>query len=98
MSLSREEIIRMAQEAGIPFVGFNNLQKVERALNAAYTAGAAAEREPVRYVPMTKDDALDLLGRCENETEEQVFAVVRDVESEVIRRAIAQGAKLEVQE
>ena len=59
---------------------------------------ALSQSEPVRYVPMTKDDALDVLGRCENETEAQVFAVVREVESEVIRRAIAQGAKLEVQE
>lgn len=40
-----------------------------------------------KYVPMTKQEAINLLGRCEHETEEQVFLTVREVEEEVIRRA-----------
>lgn len=39
--MNRDEIVRMARSAGLPFIGFNNLQKIERF--AALVA--AAERE-----------------------------------------------------
>ena len=46
-----------------------------------------AEYSERKYVPMTKREAINLLGRCEHETEEQVFLTVSEVEEEVIRRA-----------
>lgn len=46
MSLSREEIIRMAREAGLIRAEDSYLTDgMERFANAAYAAGAAAERE-----------------------------------------------------
>lgn len=50
MSLSREEIIRMARESGIPLAwvsdtGVIQWSQLERFASAAYAAGAAAERE-----------------------------------------------------
>ena len=51
MSLSREEIIRMAREAGPPEWEIVGLQKeIQRIANAAYAAGAAAEREQCAMV------------------------------------------------
>lgn len=58
---------------------------------------ALSQSEPVRYVPMT-DDAWEKLYA---EYEAICFdksPSPRYIEAEVIRRAIAQGAKLEVQE
>lgn len=50
MSLSREEIIRMARESGIPLAwvsdtGVIQWSQLERFASAAYAAGATAERE-----------------------------------------------------
>lgn len=45
--IEREQIIRMAMEAGVPLDFFKSEYNtnIERLVKAAYTAGAAAERE-----------------------------------------------------
>lgn len=98
MSLSREEIIRMAMECSDVIKDSRGREAfefdeygLERLANAAYAAGAAAEREPVRYVPMTDAERNEMMARWYENHE--LPSISQYIEAEVIRRA-----GLEVQE
>lgn len=43
--MTQDEIIRMAQEAGLSGIGERNMIALERFFNLAFTAGAANERD-----------------------------------------------------
>lgn len=75
--------------------------KDSQALNLKFAqdreaADAEIERlsKPVRYVPMTRDELCDLYLQHDGIRSEALIKI----QSAVIKRAIAQGAKLEVQE
>lgn len=52
----------------------------------------------VRYVPMAEAEFDELSAQWPGEDEVKIYCWEKHIEREVIRRAIAQGAKLEVQE
>ena len=79
--------------------------KDSQALNLKFAqdreaADAEIERlsEPVLYVPMTEAEFDELSAQWPGEDEVKIYCWEKHIEREVIRRAIAQGAKLEVQE
>lgn len=59
---------------------------------------ALSQSEPVRYVPMADDDFMQIDISTGMNDPKEAWAYERNIEYAAIRRAIAQGAKLEVQE